>query len=185
MRRLVLAAALLAAACNGHERAAQDVVTDTRTPIAIEYVGVVTLKIHARPSDEAKVVSTYTRGETVSVLARQGDWAEVSLADGSGWVHANELATAVEAQKAEADNLEPHFIKPPAPVTQPGAHGDLVFEADVDTEGNVVAIRTLSNTTGSTALEASNKAALQRAQFTPVVRHGKRESFVYEHRVHY
>lgn len=185
MRRIVIAAALLAAACNSNEPAAQNVVTDTRAPIAIEYVGVATMKIHARPSDDAKVVSTYTRGETVSVLARQGDWAEVSLADGSGWVHAGDLATAVEAQKAEADNLEPHFIKPPAPVTQPGAHGDLVFDADVDTEGNVVAIRTLKNTTGSAALESSNKEALQHSQFTPVVRHGKRERFIYQHRVHY
>ena len=185
MHKLSLAAiALLSVACNGgNERTG--VATDTRMPVAVEYVRDATLQIHAKASDDAPVVSTYQRGESVSILSRKGEWAEVRTVAGSGWVRLSELAGAAEAQKAVEDNLLPHFTRTPSPVSQPGAHGDLVFEANIDRDGNVVNIRTLSNTTGSMSLEQRNAASLQSALFTPVVRHGKREAFVYEHRVHY
>jgi TonB family protein len=158
--------------------------TDRRPSIAVEYVRESTLKIHARPSNDAPVVTTWQHGEAVSVLSRRGDWTEVRLADGSGWVHGTELAGAAEATK-EADNTEPHFIRAPEPVTQIGVHGDLTLEANVNTDGVVTSVRVLRNTTGSEALEQRNIAALQRATFRPMVRHGKREAFVYENRVEY
>jgi uncharacterized protein YgiM (DUF1202 family) len=184
MMRSLIIAAIFCAACGG-EPATNDVATDTRMPITVEYVRDATLKIYAKPSHDAAVVSTYQHGESVSILSRRGDWAEVRIAGGSGWVHGNELAAAAEAAKAEGDNLKPHFTRDPQPVTQPGAHGELVLEADVNTDGQVVNVRTIRNTTGSASLEQRNIAELRRAIFTPVVRHGKREAFVYEHRVEY
>ena len=130
-------------------------------------------------------MTTYQKGESVSILARRGDWAEVRTAAGSGWARLGEMADAAEAQSAEEDSLKPHFTHTPAPVTQPGAHGELVLEADVSADGIVTNVRTLSNTTGSASLEQRNTASLRSAVFTPVVRHGRREAFVYEHRVHY
>lgn len=183
MRCTLTIGILLLAACNAEP--AHDVTTDTRMPIGVEYVRGADLKIHATPSDNAPVLTTYRHGESVSVLARRGAWAEVRIAAGSGWAHGEELADAAEATKAEADNLKPHYVREPEPVTQPGAHGDVILEADVNTDGVVTNVRTLSNTTGLLALETRNAAALQRAVFTPVVRHGRREAFVYEHRVHY
>jgi len=183
MMRALTIAALFLFACGGESP--NDVATDTRMPIAVQYVRDSALKIHAKPSDAAPIVTTYQHGESVSVLSRRGAWAEVRIAAGSGWVHAAELADAAEATKAEADNLKPHFVRGPEPVTQPGASGDLVLEADVNTDGIVTNVRTLKNTTGSMSLEIRNAASLRQAVFTPVVRHGRREAFVYEHRVHY
>ena len=183
MKRLLVIAAIALAACNSEPSNVGT--TDTRMPIEVQYVRDAALKIHARPADEAPVVTTYQHGESVSILSRRGAWAEVRIASGSGWAHANELAGAAEATKAEEDNLKPHFTRDPQPVTQPGAHGDIVLEADVNTDGIVTNVRTLQNTTGSTSLEMRNAASLHEAIFTPVVRHGRREAFVYEHRVHY
>jgi uncharacterized protein YgiM (DUF1202 family) len=183
MKRLILIAAIALAACNSEPPATET--TDTRMPIEVQYVRDAALKVHTKAADDAPVVTTYQHGESVSVLTRRGDWAEVRTASGSGWAHANELADASAATKAEADNNKPHFTREPQPVTEPGAHGDVVLEADVNTDGVVTNVRTLKNTTGSMSLETRNAASLRQAVFTPVVRHGRREAFVYEHRVHY
>jgi uncharacterized protein YgiM (DUF1202 family) len=182
MKRVIVIAAVLLAACNSEPSNTET--TDTRMPIEVQYVRDSALKIHSKAADDAPVVTTYQHGESVSVLSRRGAWAEVRIADGSGWVHANELAGAAEATK-EADNSKPHFTRDPQPVTQPGAHGDIVLEADVNTDGVVTDVRTLQNTTGSMSLETRNAMSLRQAVFTPVVRHGRREAFIYEHRVHY
>jgi uncharacterized protein YgiM (DUF1202 family) len=184
LERGLVALTLLCAACNGGTTET-NATTDTRMPVAVEYVRDATLKIHSKPADGAPVISTYQRGESVSVLARNGEWAEVRTAGGSGWARGGDLSDAAEAQKAMEENVTPHFTRTPAPVSQPGAHGELVFEAEVNADGIVTNVRTLTNSTGSASLEARNTASLRDAVFTPVVRHGKREAFVYEHRVHY
>ncbi|MGH9422614.1 MAG: SH3 domain-containing protein, partial [Thermoanaerobaculia bacterium] len=158
---------------------------DTRVPIAVEYVRGADLKIHTKADDNSPVVTTYRNGESVSVLSKRGGWSEVSMAVGSGWVHSEQLSSAAEATQALADNLTPRFTRAPQPVTQPGIHGELVLEADVNTDGVVVNVRTIRNTTGSLILEQRNTASLRQAVFAPVVRHGKREPFVYEQRVQY
>ena len=183
MKRLILISAILIAACNTETSSTET--TDTRMPIEVQYVRDSALKIHAKAADDAPVVTTYQHGESVSVLSRRDAWAEVRIASGSGWVHANELVDAAEATKQEADNVKPHFTREPQPVSQPGVHGEVVLEADVNTDGVVTNVRTLKNTTGSMSLEMRNAESLRKAVFTPVVRHGKREAFVYEHRVHY
>jgi uncharacterized protein YgiM (DUF1202 family) len=179
---LIIIAVVGLAACNDEPNVEA---TDTRMPIEVQYVRDSALKIHAKAADDAPVVTTYQHGESVSVLSRRGAWAEVRTATGSGWVHENELANAAEASKAEEDNTKPHFTREPQPVTQPGVHGEVVLEADVNTDGIVTNVRTIRNTTGSASLEARNIASLREAVFTPVVRHGRRQTFVYEHRVHY
>jgi uncharacterized protein YgiM (DUF1202 family) len=182
-RSLMMIAFVLLAACNSEP--ATPVATNTRAPIAVEYVRGIDLKIHEKPDDKAAVVTTYQHGESVSVLSKNGAWSEVQIAAGSGWVHTEDLSNAAEAAQALADNLSPHFTRAPQPVSQPGAHGELVLEADVNTDGVVVNVRTISNTTGSVVLEQRNIASLRAAIFAPVVRHGKREPFVYEQKVQY
>jgi uncharacterized protein YgiM (DUF1202 family) len=179
---LIVLLVVLLTACSGETPNTET--TDTRMPINVAYVREATLKIHSKPSDEAPVVTSYQHGESVSVLSKRGAWSEVRIASGSGWVHSDELADAAEATK-EADNTKPHFIRAPEPVTQPGVHGDIVLEADVNTDGIVTNVRTTKNDTGSASLEQRNIVSLRQATFTPVVRHGRREAFVYEHRVHY
>jgi len=184
MTRVMVIAAIALAACSP-EAPTNDAARDTRMPVAVEYVRDAALKVHSKPDDGAPVVTTYQHGESVSVLSKRGAWSEVRTAVGSGWVHGDELVDATEAAKEAADNVHPHFTRPPQPVTQPGVSGELVFEADVNTDGIVTGVRTIRNTTGSVSLEQRNIASLRQAVFTPVVRHGRREAFVYEHRVHY
>jgi TonB family protein len=186
MRHFVFALALLAFACGGGEQPAVTDSTDPRTTIAVEYVGAQELAVHAKAEDASPVVSTYGNGESVSVLSRGSNgWVEVRTATGTGWAHAADLRNAAEAQTHEADNLTPRFRKPPSPVTQTTARGEIILEATVNTDGDVTSVKTLSNTTGSMGLEAKNRSELEGAKFFPIVRKGQRVPFTYEYRVHY
>ena len=135
---------ILFLACSHPEGPAKttDAATDTREPMAVEYVKGSELAIHAKPDDASAVVTKYQASEAVSILSRQGDWVEVRTAFGSGWAKAGELATGGEmtASSAGGDNNAPRFIVPPEPVSQPGAAGELVLEADVSSNGDVVSL---------------------------------------------
>jgi len=182
MRCVVGALALFAFACSNEPA---NTTTAERQPIAIEYVRASALQVHARPRDDAPVVAEYANGESVSVLSRRAKWSEIRTASGSGWVHDDDLATAAEAKQAEADSLTPRFRVTPQPVSQPGASGEIVLIAQVNSDGEVTSVMTQSNTTGSKDLELKNAASLRRARFQPIVRHGERTPFTYEHHVHY
>jgi len=154
-------------------------------PIATQYVRGASLPIHATPDDASRVITTYQASEAVSILSRKGDWVEVSTAFGSGWAHAAELASGDEMPKPAADNEAARFIVPPEPVASPGASGDLTLEADVSSNGDVLGVRVTLNNTGSEGLAQRNVTALQKAKFAPIIKHGQRMPFTYEHRVHY
>jgi TonB family protein len=158
--------------------------TDTREPIAIAYVGAPELKVHARSDAASPVVATFLNGESVSVLARRGEWTEIRTGAGSGWVLEKDLTNAAGAT-AEEENPTPRFRVAPSAVAEPGAHGTIYLEADVNTEGEVTAVTIVTNTTGSAALAAKNVAALQRAKFYPIVRKGEKKAFKYDYRVDY
>lgn len=186
MKRASLGLALFVVACGGGEQPAVTDSTDTRMPISVEYVGAQQLPVHAKPDDGSPVISTYGNGESVSVLASGGNgWVEVRTVNGPGWAHAADLRDAAQAQTHEEDNLTPRFRKPPSPVTQTTARGEIVLEASVNTDGDVTAVHTLRNTTGSMALEAKNRSELEGAKFFPIVQKGQRVPFTYEYRVHY
>lgn len=184
--RGLLVAALVLAACSKSEPPPDDPAIDTRAPIGVEYVRGAELVIHAKPDAASAVVTKYLASEAVSILSRQGDWVEVRTASGSGWAKASELASGSEISAgAGGESTSPRFIVPPEPVSQPGASGEIVLEADVSSNGDVFGIRTIRNTTGSDGLAARNVAALQKAKFAPIIKHGQRLPFTYEHRVHY
>ena len=156
-----------------------------RTPIAIEYVRGDALAIHAKPSDGAPVIARYDSGESVSVLSRSGEWAEVRTPDGSGWARASGLASAAESKATQSDSTAARFRIAPAPVTEPGAHGEILLVASVNGDGEVNDVTVERNTTGSKSLEAKNIIALRRARFFPMVRHGQRTPFLYDYHVTY
>ena len=182
MKRLALLL-LLTAACK-QETVVDTTPTDTREPVAIRYVGAPELAVREQPNDTAPVLVTYQNGEGVSVLAEKGEWVEVRTGDRAGWARAAELTTAEGKQESE-DNPQPKFRIMPMPVSAPSVHGEIYLEADVNTDGEVVAVRTLVNTTGSPALEAQNTQALKAARFHPIVQKNQRVKFKYYHRVTY
>ena len=155
-----------------------------RETIEVAYVGAPELNVHAKMDDGSLVVTKFLSGESVSVLAKKGDWVEVRTTDGSGWAHAADLTNAAGA-KAEEANPTPKFRIPPSPVSQPGAHGTVYIEAAVNTEGDVTHTEIITNTTGSATLATQNEAAIQRAKFYPIVQKGQKKDFLYYYRVDY
>lgn len=157
---------------------------DTREPIAIQYVGVAQMNVHHRPDDRSPVVTRYQHSESVPVLSRKGDWAEVRTAMGSGWVHQADLVGAAEAAQSK-ENPNPRFEHPPAPISSPTAHGTVYIEADVNTDGQITNTTIIENTTGSTSLAEQNAFALKRSKFYPIIIRGERKPFKYYYRVDY
>jgi TonB family protein len=183
MKRLALLV-LLAVACKQETVVTDTTPVDTREPVAIRYVGSPELAVREQPNDTAPVIVTYQNGEGVSVLADRGEWVEVRTGDRAGWARSAELTTAEGKQESE-DNPQPKFRTVPMPVSAPSVHGEIYLEADVNTDGDVVAVRTLVNSTGSAALEAQNTQALKAARFYPIVQKNQRVRFKYYHRVTY
>lgn len=182
MKRIAVALLLLFAACKNEPPAA--VVTDTRQPIEVLYVSAPEAKVYAKPAENSEVLATYQNGEAMSVLAKQGEWSEVRFEDASGWVKAADLGTAQQKQQAE-ETPTPKFKIMPLPVSAPSAHGEIYYEADVNSDGEIVSVKTLNNTTGSEALAAQNAAALRASKFQPIVVKGERKPFKYYHKVSY
>lgn len=178
-----LAVLLLLAACAKQETVNTDTM-ESREPVAVRYVSAPELPVRAQPNDQAEVLATYQNGEAISVLADKGEWLEVKTGDRAGWARAADLTTAEGKQQAE-ENPEPKFRVMPLPVSAPSARGEIYLEADVNSEGEVLTIRTITNTTGSAALAAQNTSALMRARFYPIVQDGERKPFKYYHRVTY
>ncbi|HEX7190500.1 MAG TPA: SH3 domain-containing protein [Thermoanaerobaculia bacterium] len=155
-----------------------------RETIEVAYVGAPELAVHSKADDNSPVVTKFLNGESVSVLAKKGDWVEVRTTDGSGWAHAADLTNAAGA-KAEEANPTPRFRKPPSPISEPGAHGTVYIEAAVNTDGDVTHTQLITNTTGSALLAEKNEAALKQSKFYPIVQKGEKKDFLYYYRVDY
>jgi len=157
-----------------------------REPIDILYVGAPQLPIHGKPSESSRVLSTYRQGEAVTILATKGEWVEVRLGSGdTGWAKKT-LLTAVQNAGEFSSATSARFRVQPNPVySHQKLTGEIILEASVNSDGDILSVRTLRNTTGSKALEAENRAALMRARFYPMLIRGRRQPFVYEYRVEY
>jgi hypothetical protein len=154
-----------------------------RVAIAIQYVGVPRMDIHTQPNDAAPVITSYGYTETVSVLARQGEWVEVRTVDGSGWAYAKDLIGTAEAAAIKTET--PKFMTPPLPIPNNGRRGELGFEAKVNTDGVVFDVKTVKNTTGSEPLANANAEALKSARFYPLIQNKAHVAFTYQHHVYY
>jgi uncharacterized protein YgiM (DUF1202 family) len=181
---LLSAFPLLAFSCAKREAISATDTTDTRGAIQVAYVGAPDLKVHAKPDDASTVLTTFLNGESVSVLAKKGDWVEVRTSGGSGWAHAADLTNAAAAAAEEKDPT-PRFRVPPSPVSAPATHGTIYIEAAVNTDGEVTSTRLISNSTSSDALAAQSDAAIKAAKFYPIVQKGEKKPFLYYYRVDY
>ena len=191
-RTTILIAFLLAALAGACTRKPAPVTAEINVPppaeerlaIDIKYVGAPKMSVFAQPRADSALITQYGIGETVSILARQGDWCEVRTLDGSGWVRAADLITADEV-KAVIGNTTPRFLTPPAPVNE-RARGEIVLAAKVNTEGEVFEVKTIKNTTRVPSLADANADALRKARFYPMLGDkGQRMTFTYEYKVYY
>jgi TonB family protein len=182
-RLLTLLITCLLLACQKAQPPSTETV-DTRTPIAVQYVGASKAEVRKTANDDAEVIATYPNGEAVSVLARQGQWTEIRTGDRSGWARSADLLDATAAN-AQANDTTVRFRRPPMPVAANGARGEIHLEASVNSDGDVVDVKVVTNTTGSQTLLERNIDALRRAQFEPMMQKGERKGFTYDHRATY
>lgn len=181
-------ALLIVVALAGCSKESEGPVEPPRETIEILYVADEEMPIHHKPDSASPVVTTYKSGETVSVVAKRDGWSEIRLASGTGWVPDDALTSETEKGKDETEggSTTVRFKKAPSPVySQSRTRGEIVLEGTVNEAGIVTNIKTLRNTTGSTALEAQNRAEFSRATFYPLLVGGKRVEFIYEYRIEY
>jgi hypothetical protein len=188
MRHLVIAALILVAVAGCTQKPAP-VASDTtpvepseRLAIAVEYVAVPKAIVYARPAIDAQEVGSYGLTEAVSILEKKGEWCYVRTFSGAGWIRQADLVAGDVAEKM--DTTTPRFYVPPRTIPF-NADGELWLQAKVNTEGDVVEVKTVKNTTGSRVLEDANATALKEARFYPMIEKGTRKTFLYEHRVYY
>ena len=155
-----------------------------RPAIAIQYVGVNQMNVYPTPDANAAVTTVYRFAETVSILSYQGDWAQVRTVGGMGWVPRRDLLAA-DAIVQLIDNQIPRFSTPPVEIPAPRARGEMVFHAKVNTDGEIIEVKTVKNTSGNDQLALQNASALLQARFYPMVQKGQRYTFTYEHKVTY
>lgn len=153
-----------------------------RYAIAVEYVVVPKANVYARPAEDAPVIDSYGMKEAVSILEKKDGWNLVRTFSGTGWIKATDLVDGAAAEKVDTNT--PRFYVEPKQVPF-RARGELWFQAKVNTDGEIVEVVTVKNTTGSEALATANADALKAAKFYPMIDQGTRKVFTYEHRVYY
>lgn len=177
----LLLVAIALVACTETKKPA---VEPVRKAIDIAYVAVPFLKIYDAPRPDAKLLTQYGINETVSILARKGDWCEIRTVSGTGWALASELMD-VEKAKAIAEDPTPRFLLAPVAVPDARAHGEIDLNCKVNTDGEVVEVKVGNNTTRNAALADANANSLLQAKFYPMVQKGQRMTFTYEHKIYY
>jgi len=187
MKHLAVAALILAAV--GCTQKPAPVASETtaadpseRYAIAVEYVAVPKAIVYARAAVDAPVIDAYGLTEAVSILEKKGEWVEVRTFNGTGWVKQADLVAGDVAKNM--DTTTPRFYVAPAAIPY-NRGGEIWFQAKVNTDGQVVEVKTIKNTTGSQAIADANGEALKNASFYPMVDKGARKTFIYEHRVYY
>lgn len=172
----IMIASLLLMACGKPEAPPEP---PSRETITVKYAAG-DLEIRASPKDDSTLITTYKTGESVSILAEQGEWSEIKISyEKSGWAKSASLVANKADVSSTADNVR--FRIPPAPVTQPGVKGVIVLEASVNVHGDVTGVRTLENSTGRKDLESRTADSLRQAKFFPLLQDGKAQKFVYEY----
>lgn len=154
-----------------------------RAAIEVLYVGVPTMIVYAQPSAQTQQVGTYGLAEAISVLERKGEWSMIRTFDGTGWVKSADLIGGAALDKITAD-ATPRFYVAPAAVPFK-TRGEIILQAKVNTDGEVIEVTPIKNTTGIPAVAEANAQALKLAKFYPLVDKGSRKTFIYEHHVYY
>lgn len=190
MRHMIINALLIAALACTQKPApvASDVnkpvPPEERMAIAVEYVAVPSMNVYEKPALEAPVTGSYGISEAISVLENKGEWKMIRTFSGAGWVRAADLTTPEKA-KAFEDKGIPTFYIEPKKVEQINARGEIAYQAKVNTEGKIVDVKLIKNTTGLQWLADENAKLFQQAQFYPLAKKGQRSTFTYEYRIYY
>lgn len=151
------------------------------------------LNVRREPSSDAEVIAQVKKGTELGVLRSDESWVKVRLADGSiGWVA--ERFVGDPSAKSSTKRAQPKrggcppdsdfaFLEMPTPTfSDSGAHGLVVVEATVNTNGIVTSTKVISNGTGDEALAFLTVREIQSAKFSPPIRNCGPRAFIYTYR---
>jgi uncharacterized protein YgiM (DUF1202 family) len=188
----VLLVVLLAAACSAPPPPAPKTapVGEDRV-IGRVRVTATALNVRSDASTDADVVKLVKKGETLSLLKDGGDWLRVKLASGEvGWVSAQHVAregakkqTARKRSGGCPADSDFAFVKTPRPAfSDTPKPGMVVVDASVNTKGDVVSTKIVSNTTGDETMAFLTEREIKSAKFTPPVRNCVPRNFIYTYK---
>ncbi|MBK5259852.1 MAG: SH3 domain-containing protein [Thermoanaerobaculia bacterium] len=190
MRRLIAITVLLAGCATAPPPATAPPVlqSDTTTERASGSVRVSasSLNVRAEASSTAAIVTKVRRGTKLDVLGEEKGWIRVRLASGeSGWVSAQHVSRDAPARRRKGctPDSDYSFAKTPVPTfSDSGAHGLVVVEATVDSKGNVMSTKVISNSTGDEALAFLTEREIKAARFIAPVRDCATRSFIFTYK---
>lgn len=148
------------------------------------------LNVRADSSTDAEVIKLVRKGEKLSLLKDGGDWLKVKLASGEvGWVSAQHVARdgAKQARSKRSGSCPADsdfaFVKTPLPsFSDKPKPGMVVVDASVNTKGDVVSTKVVSNSTGEEALAFLTQREIKSAKFTAPIRNCVPRSFIYTYK---
>ncbi|HUP46151.1 MAG TPA: SH3 domain-containing protein [Thermoanaerobaculia bacterium] len=148
------------------------------------------LNVRADASTDAEVLTLVRRGDELSLIEEHDGWYRVRLPSGeSGWVSARYVSRGgrMPAPQPRRPGCPPDsdyaFEKSPMPsFSDRGAHGLVIVEANVNTNGVVTSTRVLSNNTGDETLAFLAEREIREARFIPPVRNCVRRPFLFTYK---
>ena len=146
------------------------------------------LNVRTGASTESEIVTMVKRGEKLSLLVDGGAWLKVKLPSGeSGWVSAQHVRAEGAKPKPRRGKCPPDsdfaFVKTPVPsFSDRPRPGTVVVDATVNTSGDVVSTKVVSNTTGEESLAFLTEREIRAAKFTAPIRNCAPRTFIYTYR---
>ena len=192
MKRLIAVLLLIAACSTPPPPAPSTAPPATSTPptLGSARVAATALNVRAEPSPDADVLTTLRRNDSLTLLEERNGWFSVKLASGqTGWVSSQYVSRGDAPLQAPrrrggcAPDADYAFEKAPTPsFSESGAHGMVIIEASVNTNGDVTSTRIMSNTTADTALAALAEREIRSAKFIAPVRNCVPQRFVFTYK---
>jgi len=184
-RHTVLCVLLLLVACT--QPAPEPEVVPQTPPTPANAIGIVrvtatTLNVRDDASASGKVIAQVKRGDQLTLLGEQSAWSHVRLASGEeGWV-ASQHVTSGKKKKPGCDS-DFAFVKAPlASFSESGPHGLVIVDATVNTKGEVISTKVVSNSTGEKALATMAEREIRSATFKPPYRDCQPRAFIFTYK---
>jgi Bacterial SH3 domain len=147
------------------------------------------LNVRSAPSLEGEILTQIKKNDRLAILQSGDDWIRIRLADGTiGWVSralvAIDGARVIKPRKPGCPvDSDFHFAKTPTPAfSDSSRHGLVVVEAYVNTKGDVVSTKLLSNSTGDDSLAFLAQREVKEAKFVAPVRNCVAREFIFTYR---
>jgi TonB family protein len=149
-------------------------------PQAVEVSWLVTKSVNVRESASTKsaTVARLNKGARLTSFEEKDGWLHVKLPDKRiGWIRKDLLRKDDGCLPDRKEvMLEPPMLRMS---DAPGPKGKVVVEADIDENGNVKAVRVVTNETGSAERADAVKAEVQTVKFQPPIRKCRVSGFTY------